>query len=257
MKFLLTYLSHKEGLVKSFCEKLADKLKVWKTFFDAARDDCNDKLEECLSNAGSDAERHFLMSATDDFGSSALHIAAKHDNAFVFEFLIKQKVPMEPTRFYVNQRDSRGRTPLFYLKNEETFIKFLDIIVEGCDAPIHIAAEKGFVNSTKKLLEKGAAIDFQDNEYGRTPLGLAAEKGHKEICSFLLDKGASVNSVDATNRTALHFAALNGHEEICSLLLARKPDASIVDKYNKSTALNLALKFNHTNIVSLLSEYKY
>jgi ankyrin repeat protein len=49
------------------------------------------------------------------------------------------------------------------------------------------------------------------------PLHLAAEKGHVEVTSKMLKKGASVDTVDKYGPTALHSTAILNHVDLCEL----------------------------------------
>ena len=63
----------------------------------------------------------------------------------------------------------------------------------------------------KLLLEKGAALESQDTENGRTPLSWAAENGYEAVVKLLLEKGAAPESQSGNGRTPLSWAAWNGH----------------------------------------------
>ena len=57
---------------------------------------------------------------------------------------------------------------------------------------LHYAANKGYLEIVKLLLEKGADINVQDND-GRTPLHEAMSYQAFGVARFLLENGANVN----------------------------------------------------------------
>jgi len=61
------------------------------------------------------------------------------------------------------------------------------------------------------------AVDEKD-EYGYTPLHLAADRGYPEMVRILLEKGADRNITDPDGETALSLAEVGGQEEVVSLL---------------------------------------
>jgi acyl-CoA-binding protein len=71
------------------------------------------------------------------------------------------------------------------------------------------------------------------------PLHWAADRGNVEITKFLLDKGAEVDAVDEDGNTALHQAVLAEQREVCSLLLSYGAVATIPNADGEN-ALNLA-----------------
>jgi hypothetical protein len=80
------------------------------------------------------------------------------------------------------------------------------------------AAERGDAILVERLLDKGAAVD-SENQFGTTPLRWAATNGHEAMVKLLLDKGAAVDSKDRYGETPLRGAAANGHEAVVKLLL--------------------------------------
>ena len=57
---------------------------------------------------------------------------------------------------------------------------------------------------------------------GNTPLHLAAEKGYAEMVKLLIDHGADLNkpNYDPPKWAPLHFAAYEGHADVVGLLVA-------------------------------------
>ncbi|KAF9406742.1 hypothetical protein HW555_012983 [Spodoptera exigua] len=84
------------------------------------------------------------------------------------------------------------------------------LVVRGCDvnarddcgySALHLAAEHGYTELVKLLLESGAAVDYRPNtgeEFPRTtlcdePLRLAIRNKHYEVARLLLEHGADPN----------------------------------------------------------------
>ena len=57
---------------------------------------------------------------------------------------------------------------------------------------VHLAAQKGFTECARLLLERGADGNVK-SERGRTPLHYAARDGHTEVATLLVDSGADVD----------------------------------------------------------------
>ena len=53
--------------------------------------------------------------------------------------------------------------------------------------PLHLAADNGFVNVVRILMEHGANPTLKD-KYGKTPTQAAAKRKHKEVVAALLGK---------------------------------------------------------------------
>eukprot|EP00766_Chilomastix_caulleryi_P000803 gnl/Chilomastix_caulleri/1782.p1 GENE.gnl/Chilomastix_caulleri/1782~~gnl/Chilomastix_caulleri/1782.p1 ORF type:complete len:228 (-),score=58.97 gnl/Chilomastix_caulleri/1782:209-892(-) len=125
--------------------------------------------------------------------------------------------------------------------------------------PLHYAAEGGFTQIVKMLLDFGADVNTQDDE-GLTPLHKASENGHLSVVQLLLDAGCSklagpIN-VDAKFRshfTALHFAAQNGHDAIVKSLVNH--GANVMAGFDIGwTAAQSADRFGHQSIARYLRE---
>ena len=73
----------------------------------------------------------------------------------------------------------------------------------------------------RDLLENGANIEAKDN-FGRTLLSCAALNGHEAVVRLLVEKGAAVDTQEnSSGQTPLLAAASNGHEAIVRLLVEK------------------------------------
>ncbi|XP_070560828.1 ankyrin-1-like isoform X2 [Ptychodera flava] len=95
-------------------------------------------------------------------------------------------------------------------------------------------------------------VDITDTQ-GRSPLHLAAEKGSIETVRVLLENGADVNRLTKQKRGPLHFAAARGHTEVVKLLLDEGSEINQRDRY-LLTARDVAENKRHDDVVDLLEE---
>jgi len=100
---------------------------------------------------------------------------------------------------------------------------------------LEVAALNGQAASAKALIEAGADVNYQDDQYDESALILAAAEGHAAVVAVLLNAGADVNLAcneehDETfhpfeiGATALCKAALKGHDACVALLLQAGAD---------------------------------
>jgi ankyrin repeat protein len=124
------------------------------------------------------------------WGENTLHGAAYSGNFEVARKLIEY----DPA--YINARDVRGETPLYWAFEGRNF-------------------KDGSV--VRLLLEHGADINAQDLT-GWTPLYSASIDGALEAVRLLLEHGADVEMKSKVGKTALQGAAEFGHDEVVKLL---------------------------------------
>ena len=138
---------------------------------------------------------------------------------------------------------------------------------------MHIAAESGFIDVVKLLIEKGAKTDVTDEKgctplykacgaktedcalhliqyadnvtnlgtkIGKTPLRKAAARGHRKVVESIAQKHggdmAVLTSRDNQERTPLHAAAQYGRKDVVEFLLQQGVPPIAYDK-NKQTPL--------------------
>lgn len=117
------------------------------------------------------------------------------------------------------------------------------LINEYAKLMVHAAGKenpKGAITLIEKIPAntRGSVFDVTDY-WGRTALHYAAEHGYEDLAKLLIEKGANVNAVDAKGDTPLHLAALRGKSDVAKLLLDHGADVTIKSK-DGHTALSLA-----------------
>ncbi|MEB3177910.1 MAG: ankyrin repeat domain-containing protein, partial [Nostocaceae cyanobacterium] len=102
------------------------------------------------------------INATDIYGRTLLHWAAKSANESVIKFLLDRGAK-------VNIQDKQGKTPLHFAA---------------------VASPYSTEDALKLLIAKGADVNVKDKN-GNTPLSLAAKSQFKEVVKFLKQNGAT------------------------------------------------------------------
>ena len=117
---------------------------------------------------------------------------------------------------------------------------------------IHYAAEKGYVQVVKKLVDRKINVNTPTPNYRmRTSLHYASMYGHLEVANLLLLNGANVNCEDNTKMTPLYYASANGHFEMVELLLNYNANINCQNK-DKVTPLHSAAHYGHLEVAKLL-----
>jgi len=78
--------------------------------------------------------------------------------------------------------------------------------------PLHIAADRGFKDITKKLIAEGAMINLPTLR-GLTPLHCAAQGGHVDVVQILVTAGAQTTCKTLTGATAKDLSAKCGDQK--------------------------------------------
>jgi uncharacterized protein len=118
------------------------------------------------------------------------------------------------------------------------------------------AINKNDINRVQKLIQQGVNVNELDANQD-APLVMAAYKGYTEIVKLLLEAGADIAAVDPDMKaTALHAAAYAGRTEAAKLLIAYKIDIDKQGPYNGYTALHDAIWQNNIETAKVLIEAK-
>jgi len=125
----------------------------------------------------------------------------------------------------------------------------LDAVSIAGRTSLMYAAENNHLDSVRLLLSHGAKANIGGGEV--TPLICAVQSGAEIVAEFLR-AGAALNMVSRYGYTALMAAASTGDIEAVKLLLDHGAAHNIAAKAGH-TAKSLAQKFEHQEIVSLLT----
>lgn len=162
-----------------------------------------------------------LLTQSDEYGNSPLHLAAYEGHTDAVQFLILRGAD-------VNVRNKFGGTPLLVASyaGQTDVVKVL--IASGADANLviedseqqvlQIASLEGYRDYSHMYHGEGGIINLKVH-FIASPLQAAVANSHKEIAEFLIANGADLNA-KLTGGTALHSAAVNGEKKLVELLIA-------------------------------------
>jgi ankyrin repeat protein len=122
-------------------------------------------------------------------------------------------------------------------------------------ATIHaffLAVERGVAEEVTQLLGHDPRLLEAVGEQEIRPLMLASTMGLVKMMTMLLERGADVHAVDAEECcTALHLAARQGHEQVVEVLLGSGAAARCRNVWDE-TPLMLAAEEGHVSVVARL-----
>ena len=201
----------------------------------------NQEILQFITNQG------LNINEMDEDGRTALHNASCKGNSSSVKMLLENGVTIQSV-------DKKGQTPMTSAITNN-HVDIVSLLLDKSEAPkdsvlIHAAVISGHCEMVRLFLNKGANIDYQDND-GSTPLVLAIKMGHIEIVELLLDSGANSKVRSFDGSVSIHTAAKLGHYDVLQVLLKFKPNLDIQD-YKGSTALMLASMHGHLKTVELL-----
>lgn len=187
---------------------------------------------------------------------SPVHIAALSGFSALLDHLLKHGRLNE-----IDKIDSWGFRPFYWACQNGDIYVVQRLVKAGADinarrrdgniTALGIAASKAHDEVVRYLLEQGAEVDVQDQDYG-TPLYIAAENGCLPIVRQLLEHRANVNLTGGLHRRPLNAAAYYGHFEVVELLLQKDIEVDPEEEYRYGSALGAAARKGDHGIVRLL-----
>ncbi|KAK2513231.1 hypothetical protein Q9966_016198 [Columba livia] len=123
------------------------------------------------------------------------------------------------TRGSCTCRSSRGELHRVVLMLLDNLDPNLQSDAQSRRSPLHVAAQRGYLEICHLLLQAGANINAQD-KLRRTPLLEAVANDHLGTARLLLQRGGCAYGKEEDGSTCLHHAAKNGNLEMVELLLA-------------------------------------
>lgn len=205
-----------------------------------------------------DPRSHSLISRTDRYGNSLLHIATLKGYVFITQCLldigapIELKNEMEQTPLHLAAWHGRTKIVKDLIKHSKTAINSED---EEGNTPLHMAALAGHDNVIKALLEVGANIEAR-NSHLWTPLDCAASRGFINSVRILLDAGCPIDPQEKNKTTPLHLAAASGSVDVVVLLLENGADITRRDDQNRN-CLEIAIDHTKKDVARAIVQSDY
>lgn len=186
------------------------------------------------------------MNATDDFGNTPLHIAAKYRNMNFCESLVKANADPHAKNLLgwqpIHMAASVGHHPLisYFAISQKCNINSITNDDDLHQTPLHIACKKQQIDSVRCLLNVSASPSIQDKQKN-TPIHIAAKLGDIEILKLLLlsrHAKDAWNILDEDNNMPIHYTLIN-NDDVSSRLLLKEDDEYGVEIWMRpqSTAL--------------------
>nr|AWD92943.1 cactus [Plutella xylostella] len=198
-----------------------------------------------------------ILFQQDDDGDTQLHIAAVHG----CEKSVGTLVRVCPDKDWLNVPNDFGQTALHLAAMSGHAVVTRMLVMAGAslgirdlvgNTPLHVAAAAGYVGCLQALLAPApeqqqrrlASTLNQKNYNGQTCVHVAAMAGHVDALQTLVYYGANINAAEGLcGWTPLHVAAARGDVDTARYLLEKCAgvDPSALD-YAGRTARKLALK---------------
>jgi ankyrin repeat protein len=182
------------------------------------------------------------VSAVNKLGQLPVHLAIASKNEATVELLIRRE--------HLNAADLSGNRPLHWAIGNKAENLAKRLLEAGADPTainnhghnaLHRAADRGLI-TTADLLVKNEKLIEQPDGFGYTPLLLAATRGDKSMCELLLKAGASPKAGQKAGLNALHIAAIGGRTSLIELFLTHT--ASLLESTDASGDTPLARAVN-------------
>uniref|UniRef100_T1DB29 KN motif and ankyrin repeat domain-containing protein 4 n=1 Tax=Crotalus horridus TaxID=35024 RepID=T1DB29_CROHD len=170
-----------------------------------------------------------IVNLADGNGNTALHYSVSHSNFWIVKLLLETGV------CDVDYQNKAGYTAVMI-------------------TPLASAETEEEMEVVKKLLQEGN-VNIRASQGGQTALILGVSHDREDMVKALLSCNAEINLQDEDGLSPLMVASQHGNLEMVKLLLSHSGcDPTLVDKAGNS-ALSLALKSAHMEIVEFLQTH--
>ncbi|KAI9091369.1 hypothetical protein K1719_028180 [Acacia pycnantha] len=236
----------------------------YKSIFSIVRSGDLDELKQLLEQLNSEDASSFsnVMSLQNDAGETALYIAAEHNLAEIFGFLlqycdleiVKIRSKSDMNAFHVAAK--RG-----HLDIVKEFLNKMPEVCKLCDSsntsPLYSAAVQDHLDVVNAIIDADVESMWIVRKNGKTALHNAARYGLLCIVKALIDRDRGIVTVkDKKGQTALHMAVKGQCPLVVKEIL--QADSTILNERDKkgNTALHMATRKDRSQIVSLLLSCK-
>ncbi|KAK9284516.1 hypothetical protein L1049_023690 [Liquidambar formosana] len=204
-----------------------------------------------------------LVTKQNSKGDTALHIAARAGHALVVEAL----VGLQRDRL-LRLMNNEGNTALHEALINCPKSVAIDHLIQADSeviyypnkeekSPLYLAAEAGYVDCLKKMLENEAVNgNIYERLRGKSPVHAALMGKKKGVLDMILEKEPRfIHLRDEKGGTLHHLAAYMGYLEVVRYLLERHNLGAIERDKKGSFPVHLASSEGHVDVIKKLLEY--
>ncbi|KAM7541806.1 hypothetical protein Aperf_G00000004733 [Anoplocephala perfoliata] len=200
-------------------------------------------------------ERGCDLECGDGFRSTPLMLAAYSNNLPVVQYLIEKGASLG------TELNRRLQSPIVYASAVGN-VKIVDYLLrfpnnspsrdlELYSALVNATLE-GQLDMIKYLLDHGADANYRTWLLA-TPVHTAIVFNQPHVLEYLILRKANLEMMDRRGYTPLMKATLEGNARMVDMLLRGGAKAAIVSKIARESAMSIAIKFNHYEIIDILS----
>ena len=201
-------------------------------FFVACQEGDIEKIKKYIHQ-----KRIDVLTAMDEYGRTALHIASEYGHVHVVRYLIhdrsmdvEMKNDTESTALHFACRRNQLRMVQYLVgvnenvrndpKNQDCGHANVRAMDDANHTALHFASYFGYMDIVKFLIQVWPENIAAQGKEGHTPLHTAAETGNFDVVQYLIQTcHANPNVMTHIGMTPLHFASQKGHLDVVKYLI--------------------------------------
>ena len=196
---------------------------------------------------------HSMIDQTDQFGQTAVCLAAARNDPIALAILLKHGANVEPQ----NNNEICALVESIICGSDMCSIL---LVRAGCNVnriearqvnALHVSCLRGASRDVMELLVRSGADIELPTKGGTTPIMLAAMGNQAEIGKALISLGAEVNKVNKNGERALHFAIRYNSHKMLRILLETNTDRNLHTGSGK-TLLHYAAQYGDIYTINIL-----